>query len=196
MEKGTGCVKVTPAHDPHDKECGERHNLEIITILNDDGTINAAWDKLNGTGAPYAGVFRYDVRLMLEKRLTEMGLYRGTKSKEMVIGRCSRSGDIIEPMLKSQWFVDIDEMADKAMDAVKSGDLKLIPKSPNEQVLFKWLGNKQPWCISVSSGGGTASRPTSSGRRLPARRRTMPKTRRNTNWIWTTGSWPAPQPTL
>jgi len=148
MEKGTGCVKVTPAHDPHDKECGERHKLEFITMLNDDGTVNAAWDKKNGTGAPYAGMFRYDVRLELEKKLTELGLYRGTKSKEMVIGRCSRSGDIIEPMLKSQWWVNIDEMADKSMAAVRNGDLKLIPKSPNEQVWFKWLGNKQPWCIS------------------------------------------------
>ena len=141
MTKGTGCVKITPSHDENDFKCGLRHKLEFINILTDSGHMNENVHK------DFQGMFRYDARLELETRLTKMGLYRGTEEKEMVIGRCSRSGDIIEPIQKPQWWVDIDEMAQRAMDAVEDGSLKLIPKE-HVKTWNQFLGNKQPWCIS------------------------------------------------
>lgn len=139
--KGTGCVKITPAHDENDFKCGQRHGLEVVSIFDDDGCVNE-----NG-GEEFKGMFRYDARLAIQKRLEEMNLYRGTESKEMVIGICSRSKDVIEPMLKPQWWVDIDEMAERSMNAVRDGSLKLIPKD-HEHTWFEFLGRKMPWCIS------------------------------------------------
>ncbi|CAN0032499.1 unnamed protein product, partial [Heterosigma akashiwo] len=104
MSFGTGAVKVTPAHDPNDYECGKRNDLEFITILNEDGTLNA-------NGAPYEGWARYDVRRDMEERLKEMGLFRGEAPNPMRLGLCSRSNDIIEPLLTPQWYVNCSSMA-------------------------------------------------------------------------------------
>jgi len=141
MSKGTGCVKITPSHDENDFKCGERHKLQFINILTDSGHMNENVHK------DFQGMFRYDVRLELEKRLSKMGLYRGTEEKEMVIGTCSRSGDIIEPLQKPQWWVDTAEMSERAMKAVEDGELKLIPKD-HVKTWNQFLGNKRPWCIS------------------------------------------------
>lgn len=98
MSFGTGAVKITPAHDPNDYECGKRHSLEFINIFNPDGTVNA-------NGAPFEGVMRYDARIAVEKALEDKGLLRGKEPNKMRLGICSRSGDIVEPYLTPQWSV-------------------------------------------------------------------------------------------
>lgn len=143
---GTGAVKITPAHDENDYAAGKRHNLEFINILNDNGT-------LNENAAPYEGVMRFDARVLIEKALTEKGLFRGKKANVgkdggcMVLPRCSRSQDIIEPRLKPQWYVDCSDMAARAVKAVREGSLKLIP-AVHEQTWYHWLEDIRPWCIS------------------------------------------------
>jgi len=141
MEKGTGCVKVTPAHDPKDYETGKRHDLEFITMLNDDGSIN------HMGGAEFEGMMRYDARIAIEKALEKKGLYVGKKPNKMNIGICSRSGDILEPRITPQWYVNCSGMAKRAADAVRNGELKILPKS-HEKTWFYWLDNIQDWCIS------------------------------------------------
>ncbi len=109
MALGTGAVKLTPAHSDKDYECGIRHKLEIMNIMNDDGTLNEA------CGPKWAGKDRFDVRRELAQVLEQLGLCRGKRNHAMTLGRCSRSGDIIEPLLKPQWFVDCSKMADRAL---------------------------------------------------------------------------------
>jgi valyl-tRNA synthetase len=121
MAFGTGAVKITPAHDPNDYECGRRHELEQINILDDSGAIN-----VNG-GDEFAGVMRFDAREQILKKLDAMGLYRGTENNPMQIPICSRSGDIVEPRLKPQWFVNTTSMAARALKSVENGELKIIP---------------------------------------------------------------------
>lgn len=140
MDIGTGVVKVTPAHDPNDFACGTRHNLEFINILNDDGT-------LNENGAPFQGLPRFDARDEVIKALQDKGLYVGKKKNPMSIGFCSRSKDVIEPVLKPQWWVKCDEMGAMACQAVRNGDLELIPSMWNE-TWYRWLDNIRDWCIS------------------------------------------------
>lgn len=140
MEFGTGAVKLTPAHDPNDFEAGKRHNLEFINILNDDGT-------LNENGAPYTGEKRFDVRTKIVKDLEAKGLLRGVEGHEMRLGICSRSGDIVEPMLRPQWYVDCEGMAAAALKAVREGEMELIPSSFNGE-WERWLTGIRPWCIS------------------------------------------------
>lgn len=140
MAFGTGAVKITPAHDPNDYECGKRHNLEFITILNQDGSINA-------NGSQFEGMMRYDARIEVEEALKEKGLYIGKEPNKMRLGICSRSGDILEPMITPQWYVNCDGMAKRATDAVRNGELKILPKD-QEKTWFQWLDNIRDWCVS------------------------------------------------
>ena len=121
MSFGTGAVKVTPAHDPNDFLCGRRHKLEEITIFTDEGAM------AENTGQ-FAGMMRLDARGEVLKALKEKGLSRGEAINKMRLGKCSRTGDIIEPMLKPQWWLDCSGMAKRATDAVRNGELKIIPE--------------------------------------------------------------------
>jgi len=140
MEFGTGAVKITPAHDPNDYECGKRHNLEFITVLTADGAIN-------GKGSQFEGMMRYDARIAVEEALQEKGLYVGKEPNKMRLGLCSRSGDILEPMITPQWYVNCDGMAKRATDAVRNGELKILP-AEHEKTWFMWLDNIRDWCVS------------------------------------------------
>ncbi|KAL7504799.1 hypothetical protein ACHAXN_004508 [Cyclotella atomus] len=140
MTFGTGAVKITPAHDPNDYECGKRHNLEFITVLTPEGAINH-------NGSPFEGIMRYDARIAVEEALKEKGLYVGKEPNKMRLGLCSRSGDILEPMITPQWYVNCDSMAKRATDAVRNGELKIIP-AEHEKTWFQWLDNIRDWCVS------------------------------------------------
>ena len=137
---GTGAVKITPCHDPNDFECGKRHNLKMINIFNDDGT-------LNENGGEFKGMLRYDCRNKILERLNEMGLLRGKHPNKMVLQKCSKSGDIIEPMVKAQWWINCKDVAKRAIDDVKKGNLKILPEF-HKQTLFDFLDNIRDWCIS------------------------------------------------
>lgn len=137
---GTGAVKITPAHDPNDFACGKRHNLDFINIFNDDGTINE-------NGGEFKGMKRYDCRNAMIKKLTELKLFRGKKPNKMVIQKCSKSGDIIEPMVKAQWWINCQDVAKRAINDVNSGKIKLLPEF-QKQTLFSFLENIQDWCVS------------------------------------------------
>ncbi len=141
MSFGTGCVKITPAHDPNDFECGRRHNLDEITIFNDNGTINAMG------GDKFQGMMRFDGRIAIEQALKDLGLFRDKVPNPMVIPLCSRSKDIIEPLVKPQWWVRTVEMANDAMECVRSGALELKPAFHNA-TWYRWLTNSRDWCIS------------------------------------------------
>ncbi|KAF0928842.1 hypothetical protein E2562_010700 [Oryza meyeriana var. granulata] len=138
---GTGAVKITPAHDPYDFDTGKRHNLEFITIFTDDGIINE-----NG-GPQFEGKARFTARAAIIDALKAKGLYRDAKNNTMRLGCCSRTKDIVEPMMKPQWFVDCSTMAKAALDAVKSKRIEIIP-SQYEQDWYRWLENMHDWCIS------------------------------------------------
>ena len=140
MEFGTGAVKITPAHDPNDYECGKRHNLEFITVLTPEGAIN-------NNGSQFEGMMRYDARIAVEEALKEKGLYIGKEPNKMRLGLCSRSGDILEPMITPQWYVNCDGMAKRATDAVRNGELKIVPEE-HEKTWFQWLDNIRDWCVS------------------------------------------------
>ncbi|KAG7394081.1 hypothetical protein PHYBOEH_005841, partial [Phytophthora boehmeriae] len=140
MSFGTGAVKITPAHDPNDYECGKRNNLEFINVLTDDGAINE-------NGGEFAGMMRYDARIAVEKALEAKGQYHGKEDNKMRLGICSRSGDIIEPLVKPQWFVNCDQMAKDAMAAVTNKELTILPET-HEKTWFRWLENIRDWCIS------------------------------------------------
>ncbi|MGI6107894.1 MAG: valine--tRNA ligase [Lachnospiraceae bacterium] len=139
-EFGTGCVKITPAHDPNDFNVGKRHNLPEINILNDDGTINE-------NGGEYAGMDRYEARKAIVKRLDEMGLLVKIEPIRHNVGTHDRCHTVVEPMIKPQWFVKMDEMAKPAIEALKNGSLKFVPESYGKTYLH-WLENIQDWCIS------------------------------------------------
>ena len=141
MEFGTGAVKITPAHDQNDYNTGKRHNLEFINILTDDGLLNEE------CGPEWQGMKRFDARKKVIEQLKEKNLYVGQEDNEMTIPTCSRSGDIIEPLLKPQWWVSQGEMAKEAIKVVKDGQITITPKS-SEAEYFHWLGNIQDWCIS------------------------------------------------
>ncbi|XP_049849662.1 probable valine--tRNA ligase, cytoplasmic [Schistocerca gregaria] len=140
MEFGTGVVKITPAHDRNDYSCGERHGLEVINILNTDGTINE-------NGGPFKGLKRYDAREAVVARLKEMNLLREVLPHEYLLQICSRSGDVIEPMIMPQWWVRCADMSKTALDAVESGELEIVP-SIHVPVWKSWLRNCQDWCVS------------------------------------------------
>ncbi|VAH05050.1 unnamed protein product [Triticum turgidum subsp. durum] len=138
---GTGAVKITPAHDSKDFEVGKQHNLDFINIFTDDGNINE-----NG-GPQFEGMPRFTARAAVIDALKEKGLYRGMENNEMELGRCSRTNDIVEPMIKPQWFVNCNTMAKAALDAVKSKEIEIIPPQ-YEQDWYRWLENIRDWCIS------------------------------------------------
>ncbi|KAH9252303.1 hypothetical protein BASA81_009756 [Batrachochytrium salamandrivorans] len=139
-EFGTGAVKITPAHDANDYIVGQRQKLENITIFTDEG-------KINENGAPFVGLQRFDARLAILEALKEKGLYVSTEPNKQVLPICTRSGNIIEPLLKPQWWVNCQDMAKDAMDAVRKGDLAIAP-ALSEREWFRWLENIQDWCIS------------------------------------------------
>uniref|UniRef100_A0A0C9S2L0 Valine--tRNA ligase, mitochondrial n=1 Tax=Wollemia nobilis TaxID=56998 RepID=A0A0C9S2L0_9CONI len=138
---GTGAVKITPAHDPNDFAVGKRHNLDFINIFTNDGMINS-----NG-GKEFEGMKRFDARVAIIEALKSKGLYRGSENNDMRLGTCSRSEDIIEPMIKPQWFVNCSDMGREACEAVEDGRLEIIPKQ-YEADWFRWLRNIRDWCIS------------------------------------------------
>ena len=140
MNFGTGAVKITPAHDPNDYMCGKRNDLEFIIVLTGDG-------KVASNGGKFAGLMRYDARIAIEEELKSLGLFRGKEINKMRLGLCSRSGDIIEPMLTPQWYVDCTSMAARSVQAVKNGDLKIVPDM-HEATWYRWLENIKDWCIS------------------------------------------------
>ena len=119
---GTGAVKITPAHDPNDYDCGKRNNLQFITIFTDDGNITHNCGQ-------FSGMKRFDARKAVLAALQEKGLYRETKDNPMVVPVCNRSKDIVEPIIKPQWYVKCGDMAVEAKKAVESGQLRLIPES-------------------------------------------------------------------
>ena len=139
-EFGTGCVKITPAHDPNDFEVGKRHNLEEITVINDDATMNHFAGK-------YEGMDRYECRKALVDDLKEQGLLVKVEPHSHNVGTHDRCGTTVEPMVKQQWFVKMDELIKPAVEAVKNGDIQLLPKRM-EKTYFNWTDNIRDWCIS------------------------------------------------
>ncbi len=139
-EFGTGAVKLTPAHDPNDFNLGKAHNLEFINILNDNGTINE-------NGGSYAGQKRFDVRYTIQDDLKKLGLYVDKKDNPMKVPLCEKSKDVIEPLLKPQWWMKMDELAKVGLEVVKSGEIKILPESA-EKSYYRWMENMQDWCLS------------------------------------------------
>ncbi len=139
-EFGTGVVKITPAHDPNDFEVGKRHNLPIINILNDDATINE-------NGGKFAGMDRYEARKAIVEELDRMGLLVKIEDHVHNVGTHDRCKTTIEPLVKEQWFVKMDELIKPAVEAVKNGEIKLIPERM-EKTYFNWTDNIRDWCIS------------------------------------------------
>ena len=140
MEFGTGVVKITPAHDPNDFEVGERHNLPKINILNDDGTINA-------NGGKFEGMDRYDARKQIVEELDEMGLFIRKEEINHAVGVHDRCHTVIEPLIKKQWFVKMEELAKPALDAYYNKDLKFVPDRFGK-IYTHWLEDIHDWCIS------------------------------------------------
>ena len=140
MEFGTGVVKITPAHDPNDFEVGKRHNLEQINILNDDATINE-------NGGKFEGMDRYEARKAIVKELDDMGLLVRIEDYSHNVGTHDRCGTTIEPMIKKQWFVKMDELIKPAVKAVQDKEIRLIPERM-EKTYFNWTDNIKDWCIS------------------------------------------------
>ena len=139
-EFGTGCVKITPAHDPNDFEVGKRHNLEEINILNDDATMNELCGR-------YAGMDRYEARKAIVADLEALGLLVKTVPHAHAVGTHDRCHTTVEPMIKPQWFVKMDEMAKAALEAVKTDDLNFVPEH-FDKTYIHWLENIRDWCIS------------------------------------------------
>ncbi|MED9904051.1 MAG: valine--tRNA ligase [Lachnospiraceae bacterium] len=140
MEFGTGVVKITPAHDPNDFEVGKRHNLPVINIMNDDATINK-------NGGKYEGMDRYEARAAIVKELDGMGLLVRIEDYSHNVGTHDRCKTTIEPLVKEQWFVKMDELIKPAVEAVKNGEIKLIPERM-DKTYFNWTDNIRDWCIS------------------------------------------------
>lgn len=139
-EFGTGCVKITPAHDPNDFEVGKRHDLEEINIMNDDATIKLP-------GSKYDGMERYEAREAIVEDLKALGLLVKVVPHTHMVGTHDRCGTTVEPMVKPQWFVKMAEMAKPAKEAVEKGELRLVPERMNK-VYYNWLDNIRDWCIS------------------------------------------------
>ena len=140
MEFGTGVVKITPGHDPNDFEVGRRHHLPVVTIMNDDATINE-------NGGRYAGLDRYEARKQILEELEKEGLLGKTEDYTHNVGTHDRCNTTIEPLVKEQWFVRMDELIRPAVEAVKNGEVKLIPERM-EKIYYNWTDNIRDWCIS------------------------------------------------
>ena len=137
---GTGAVKITPAHDPNDFEVGKRHNLEEINIMNDDATINEK-------GGKYAGMDRYEARKAIVKDLEEQGYLVKVVPHDHSVGTHDRCHTTVEPLIKQQWFVKMEELAKPAINALKTGELKFVPER-FDKIYLHWLENIKDWCIS------------------------------------------------
>lgn len=140
MEKGTGCLKVTPGHDFNDYEIGKRNNLEIINILNKDGTMNSNAKAVEGMRSKEA-------RKETVKLLKELDLFVEMKQHRHPVGHSQRSGEIVEPMVSKQWFLNTKEMADTSVKEVEEGNMKFFPKGW-ENTYYSYQKNPRPWCIS------------------------------------------------
>ena len=139
-EFGTGCVKITPAHDPNDFEVGKRHNLPEINIMNDDATINEL-------GGKYAGMDRYEARKAMVADLDALGLLVKVVPHTHSVGTHDRCKTTVEPMIKPQWFVKMQEMAKPAIEALKKNELNFVPDR-FDKIYLHWLENIRDWCIS------------------------------------------------
>ncbi|MBA1334440.1 MAG: Valyl-tRNA synthetase [Firmicutes bacterium] len=140
VEKGTGAVKVTPGHDPNDFEIGERHGVEKIRIMNDDGTLNARAGK-------YQGMDRYEARKAVIRDLESQGLLLKTEEIKHSVGHCYRCDTVVEPLISMQWFVRMRPLAEPAIEAVKSGRIRFVPQR-FDKIYFHWMENIKDWCIS------------------------------------------------
>lgn len=139
-EFGTGCVKITPAHDPNDFEVGKRHNLENIKVLNDDATVNHY-------GGKYEGMDRYEARKKMVEELDALGLLVKVEEHTHNVGQCYRCGTTVEPIISKQWFVKMKPLAEPAMEAVKNGEIKFVPERFSKTYM-NWMENVYDWCIS------------------------------------------------
>ncbi len=140
MEKGTGCVKITPAHDPNDFLVGQRHDLEQIVVMNDDATLNEIAGK-------FCGMDRYDARKAVVAELEEMGVLVKVEPTVHNVGTCYRCGTTVEPLISDQWFVKMEPLAVPAIEAVRDGTIKFIPDNQSKKY-FNWMENIHDWCIS------------------------------------------------
>lgn len=140
-EFGTGCVKITPAHDFNDYEMGKRHDLPMLNILTDDACINEEAPE------KYQGLDRYEARKLIVEDLESLGLMVDIKPHTLMVPRGDRSHAVIEPFLTDQWYVAVEALAKPAIDAVKNGDIEFVPKNW-ENTYFEWMNNIQDWCIS------------------------------------------------
>ena len=139
-EFGTGALKITPGHDPNDFEIGERHALPVINVMGEDGT-------LNEEAGPYAGVERFEARKAIAEQLEREGLLEKIEPRAHSVGRCQRSGDVVEPIVSMQWFVKIGPLAEPALAAVQDGRIRITPER-FVRVYENWMGNIRDWCIS------------------------------------------------
>ncbi|KAH7123561.1 valyl-tRNA synthetase-like protein [Dendryphion nanum] len=139
-EFGTGAVKITPAHDPNDFAIGQRHNLEFINILTDDG-------YLNHNAGSFKGQKRFDARYSVVEKLTELGLFVKKEDNAMKIPLCNKSKDVIEPLQKPQWWMKMKELSKPAIEVVKNGQIKILPET-SERVYYHWMENVNDWCLS------------------------------------------------
>ena len=139
-EFGTGVVKITPAHDPNDFEVGKRHNLPVINVMNDDATVNE-------NGGKYCGMDRYAARKAIVEELSRQGLLVKIEDYSHNVGTHDRCKTTVEPLVKEQWFVKMEELIKPAVEAVKNGDVELVPKRL-EKIYFNWTDNIRDWCIS------------------------------------------------
>jgi valyl-tRNA synthetase len=137
---GSGAVKVTPAHDPNDFAIGLRHNLPQINVMDDQA-------RINENGGPYAGLDRYEAREKVLRDMEELGLVAGIKDHTLAIGKCDRCKTIVEPRLSTQWFIKIQPLADRAIEAVEKGEIKFTPEN-YAKTYFEWMRNIHDWCIS------------------------------------------------
>ncbi len=208
-EFGTGCVKITPAHDPNDFEVGKRHDLPEINIMNDDATMNEKCGK-------YAGMDRYEARKAMVADLEEQGLLVKVEEHVHNVGTHDRCGTTIEPMVKPQWFVKMADMAKPAIEAVKSGRTNFVPQS-FEKTYFHWLENIRDWCISrqlwwghripaytcdacgeivVQKGGAPAICPKCGGTHFTQDPDTLDTWFSSALWPFSTLGWPRKTPEL
>ncbi len=149
-EFGTGAVKVTPAHDPNDFQAGKRHNLPQIDVMDEHA-------RMNHNAGPYASLDRYEARKLVLADLKEQGFLVGEKDYTLALGKCDRCATVVEPRLSEQWFLKIKPLADKAIEAVESGEITIVPEN-YKQIYLNWMRNIYDWCISRQLGGGTGYR--------------------------------------
>jgi len=139
-EFGTGAVKVTPAHDPNDFRAGKRHNLPQIDVMDEHA-------HMNQNAGVYAGLDRYEARKMVLVDLQAGGFLVGEKDYTLALGKCDRCGTVVEPRLSEQWFIKIQPLAEKAIEAVESGEITIVPEN-YKQIYLNWMNNIYDWCIS------------------------------------------------